>query len=269
MRETALRFAAGLLGFLCVHQAAEAQPVMSRCLAVAQDAARVVPAAFIQAQQLQADQVSITYVGHSTFLIESPAGTRIATDYNGFAGQGVVPDVVTMNHAHDSHYTEFPDSRITHVLRGWKEGSYAEHNLTVNDVFIRNVPTNIRSWAGGTEEFGNSVFIFEVSGLCIGHLGHLHHELTDQQLGQIGQLDIVFVPVDGTYTLDHTGMRAVLKQLQARMIIPMHYFSTAGLARFVASLGRDWPSRVNAGPSIVMSQATMPKTPELLILPPY
>ena len=265
-----LRLAAGLaaiIGTLVFGHAALAQPVMSRCLAVANNAARFVPAAYVSTQ-LETGQVRITYEGHSTYLIESPAGVRVATDYNGYAGQGVIPDVVTMNHAHTSHYTDFPDPRIKHVLRGWKEGSYAEYNLTVNDVFIRNVPTNIRSWAGGTEEFGNSIFIFEVAGLCIGHLGHLHHELTDQQLHQIGQLDIVMVPVDGTYTLDHAGMREVLKQLQARVVLPMHYFSAEGLARFVANLGKDWLSRVNEGPSIVLSQATMPQAPEMLILPP-
>ena len=71
--------------------------------------------------------------------------------------------------------------RIKHVLRGWNpNGGAANHDLTVGDVKIRNVPTNIRSWAGGTEIDGNSIFIFEVAGLCIGHLGHLHHELTAQ-----------------------------------------------------------------------------------------
>jgi L-ascorbate metabolism protein UlaG (beta-lactamase superfamily) len=264
----ATRLAGLVLAALITIAGAEAQPVMSRCLAVADSAASAIPAAYT-VTQLEANQVSITYVGHSTFLIESPLGTRIATDYNGYAGSGVVPDVVTMNHAHETHFTDTPDPRIRHVLRGWKEGGYAAHNLTVNDVFIRNVPTNIRSRMGGTEEFGNSVFIFEMSGLCIGHLGHLHHELTDQQLGQIGQLDIVFVPVDGTYTLDHAGMRDVLKELQARVIIPMHYFSAGGLAGFVQSLGEDWPSRVHEGPRIVLSQANMPASPQVVVLPPF
>ena len=63
---------------------------------------------------------------------------------------------------------------------------------------MRNVPTNIRNWIdGGTERHGNSIFIFEMAKLCIGHLGHLHHTLNQQQLDEIGRLDVVFAPVDG------------------------------------------------------------------------
>ena len=63
---------------------------------------------------------------------------------------------------------------------------------------MRNVPTNIRDYAGGTERHGNSIFIFEMANLCIAHLGHLHHTLNQQQLNEIGRVDIVLVPVDGT-----------------------------------------------------------------------
>ena len=56
---------------------------------------------------------------------------------------------------------------------------------------MRNVPTNIRTLDGGTERHGNSIFIFEVANLCIAHLGHLHHTLTQQQLNEIGRVDVV------------------------------------------------------------------------------
>jgi hypothetical protein len=66
------------------------------------------PAAFRLAA-LDADQVRITYVGHATFLIESPQLVRIATDYNDYVRPTVLPDIITMNHAHDTHYTDHPD----------------------------------------------------------------------------------------------------------------------------------------------------------------
>lgn len=75
---------------------------------------------------------------------------------------------------------------------------------------IHNIATNIRDWNGGTINNGNSIFIFEIAGLCIGHLGHLHHTLTAEQLQAIGQLDVVMVPVDGGYTMDIGGMIEVL-----------------------------------------------------------
>ena len=75
---------------------------------------------------------------------------------------------------------------------------------------IHNIATNIRDWNGGTINNGNSIFIFEIAGLCIGHLGHLHHTLPPEQLQTIGQLDVVMVPVDGGYTMDIGGMIEVL-----------------------------------------------------------
>ncbi len=100
---------------------------------------------------------------------------------------------------------------------------------------IRNVVTNIRAGGfgdfGGTVYDGNSIFIFEVGELCIGHLGHLHHTLEPAHLRAIGRLDVVLAPVDGGYTLDQEGMMEVLKMLQARLVIPMHFFGPSTLAR--------------------------------------
>ena len=110
----------------------------------------------------------------------------------------------------------------------------ARHDVQVRDVRVRNVPTNIRNWFdGGTERHGNSIFIFEMAQLCIGHLGHLHHTLNQQQLDEIGRLDVVFVPVDGSMTLDSDGMMEVLQSLKAPLMIPMHFFSRYTLHRFL------------------------------------
>ena len=75
----------------------------------------------------KADEVAITYAGHSTYYIDSPGGVRIATDYSGVYRVGRLPDVVTMNRAHSTHYTLFPDSRIPHVLHGWNDDGHL-HN---------------------------------------------------------------------------------------------------------------------------------------------
>src|SRR5664279_2318159 len=80
----------------------------------------VQPVAFRLAA-LERDQVRISYIGHSTFLIESPQLVRIATDYNDYVSLPLPPDIVTMNHAHSTHYTDHPDAGIKHVLRGWAE----------------------------------------------------------------------------------------------------------------------------------------------------
>jgi L-ascorbate metabolism protein UlaG (beta-lactamase superfamily) len=209
-------------------QAPNAKPEMAEnCPGlVALDRPRIIPAAFRLAQ-LKFDQVRITYIGHSTFLIESPQLARIATDYNDYVRPPVLPDIVTMNRAHSTHYTDHPESGIVHVLRGWAEerGKPVQHDVSYKDVRVRNVPTNIRDWGGGTERHGNSIFVFEIANMCIAHLGHLHHTLTQQQLNDIGRIDAVLVPVDGSYTLDIDGMIEVVEGLKAPLIIPMHYFS--------------------------------------------
>src|SRR6187200_3498178 len=93
---------------------------------------------------LAADQVRLTYAGHSTFVIESPQSVRIATDYNDYV-QVPLPTIATMNRAHDTHFSEHPKPTIPHVLRGWNvNGGPARHDLQVQDVRVRNVPTNIR-----------------------------------------------------------------------------------------------------------------------------
>ena len=139
--------------------------------------------------------------------------------------------------------------------------------MTVADVRVRNVQTNIRDWSGGSIAYGNSIFIFEIAGLCIGHLGHLHHTLTDQQIAQIGQLDVVMVPVDGSYTMDTAGMVEVLKALRARLILPMHYFNPYTLNRFLDRIRNDCPVETAKEPTIVVSQATLPSGPKVLVLP--
>jgi L-ascorbate metabolism protein UlaG (beta-lactamase superfamily) len=242
------------------------------------DKPRVIPAGFFPGSfspgefslaALGGDQARITYIGHSTFLIESPRLVRIATDYNDYVKPPVLPDIVTMNHAHSSHYTDRPDPAIKYVLRGWGPSPEepARHDITYEDVRVRNVPTNIRDWGGGTERHGNSIFIFEMAQMCIAHLGHLHHTLTQQQLNEMGRVDIVLAPVDGSYTLDLDGMVEVLKSLKPQLVIPMHYFSAFTLDRFLSRMRQEWDVEIGETPSIVVSKTTLPAKPKVLALP--
>jgi L-ascorbate metabolism protein UlaG (beta-lactamase superfamily) len=234
---------------------------------VAQGLPRAIPAA-LRLTSLAADQVRITYIGHSTFLIESPQLVRIATDYNDYVKPPLLPDIITMNHAHPTHYTDNPDPGIKFVLRGWAaDEKPARIDMTYKDVRVRNVPTNIRSWGGGTERHGNSIFIFETANLCIAHLGHLHHTLNQQQLDEIGRIDVVMVPVDGSMTLDLEGMVEVITALKAPLVIPMHYFSSFTLQTFLDRLGKQFEVAFNETPSIVVSKTTLPAKPKVLVLP--
>jgi L-ascorbate metabolism protein UlaG (beta-lactamase superfamily) len=223
----------------------------------------------IRRVQLAKDEVRLTFVGHATFLIETPGGVRIATDYNDYLRPRTTPDIATMNKAHSTHNSRSPDPAIRHVLPGWDTSGRgaAKHDLTVGDVRVRNVPTNIRSFDGGTDFDGNSIFVFEIGELCIAHLGHLHHPLEPGHLRALGRVDIVLFPVDGSYTLDQTGMLEVLKSIQARVMIPMHFFGGGTLARFLSRSEGLWPVERRDEPTITLSKATLPARQTMIVLP--
>lgn len=211
----------------------------------------------------------ITFIGHATFLIETPQGATAATDYNDYIRPPVRPDIITMNYAHSTHFTDSPEPGITHVLRGWTHnGKLARHNVQFKDLRVRNVPTNLRNYGNsGTEYDGNSIFIFDVADLCIAHLGHLHHKLTPGHLADIGKIDVLFVPVDGGFTLNIFDMQEVIAQLQAPLVIPMHYFSESTLERFLVRMRDSHEIKLNDLSSLVVSRPTLPKQRTLLVLP--
>jgi L-ascorbate metabolism protein UlaG (beta-lactamase superfamily) len=263
------RFIVALVVAVLAAGAARAQdrPPPSQCLAVAEALPR---ATFVSLRGAAAEkgEVTITYAGHSTYVIETPGNVTIATDFSGAYTAGKLPDVVTMNRAHSTHYTLNPDPRIAHVLHGWRDdGGPARHRLAVGDVLIRNVPTDIRSYRfeAAMQKDGNSIFIFEVAGLCIGHLGHLHHRLDDSHYAAIGRLDIVMVPIDGALTLSLDGMSEITRRLRASIVLPMHRFGTP-LADFVRRMDGQFAIDMRPERAFTVSVDTLPKNPTIVIL---
>jgi len=260
---------AAFLGWLVI-PAAPQTPLRSECLAMASAPPRAMPVSFRRAAA-KPEEVAITYVGHSTYYIDTPAGVRIATDFNGAYRTGRLPDIVTMNRAHSTHYTLFPDPKIKHVLQGWGENGQPAHiGLRVDDVYIRNVTTDIRRYYGegsGGEMIrdGNSIFIFEVAGLCIGHLGHLHHKLDETHFAAIGRLDIVMVPIDGTYTMSLDGVSDITRRLRSSVVLPMHRFATP-LEEFMRLIGQQFAIDQRSERTLKISRDTLPSTPTVIIL---
>lgn len=219
---------------------------------------------------LPADTVRINYIDHASFLIQTTGGLNAVTDFTGFIGNvDLIPDIVTMNHAHSTHWTSAPDPAIPHVLRGWGEvfGEGVDHYLDLGEMLVRNVPTDIRSFRG-VEARGNSIFIFEVAGLCIGHLGHLHQEPSPEQYAAIGRLDVVMAPVDGGLTLDLPTMMRVVGRLRSSVVIPMHWFGDGTLRAFVDGMSTQF-AVIDAGESsLELSLANLPRQPTIVVLRP-
>ncbi len=222
-------------------------------------------------EPVPAHSVRLTYISHASFLLQTAGGLNAVTDYTGFLGAtNLVPDVVTMNHAHDTHWTATPDPAIAHVLRGWGPfGEGISHHLDLGEMLVRNVSTDIRSpWGGGVEEQGNSIFVFEVGGLCIGHLGHLHHVPNDAQFAALGRLDVVMAPVDGGMTLPLAEMIEVLQRLKSSVVIPMHWFSGFALQAFVEGMAGEFDIDRRDSSDIIVSLRTLPSRPTVVVLRP-
>ncbi|MFM7334489.1 MAG: MBL fold metallo-hydrolase [Tabrizicola sp.] len=243
--------------------------IPSHCIAVAANTPQVVPVALEEG--LEKDSVLIRYIDHASFAIVTADGTVAVTDYTGYLGTAdLVPDVITMNNAHSTHWTAAPDPRIPHVLKGWPEdGKPAEHRLDLGSMLVRNVTTDTRGPFGeGARRDGNSIFIFEAGGLCIGHLGHLHQIPSDEQYAAIGRLDVVMVPVDGGYTMRLEDMAGVVKRLRSSVVIPMHWFSQDSLQAFLAEMSSEFSVVETGGAQISLSLDDLPSPPTIMVLEP-
>jgi L-ascorbate metabolism protein UlaG (beta-lactamase superfamily) len=137
--------------------------------------------------------------------------------------------------------------------------------VTEGDLHVRNVPTNVREY-GGTRYNGNSIFVFEIADLCIAHLGHLHHTLTDVHLGELGYIDVLLVPADGSFTMAQELMVEVIGQIAPTVVIPMHYFSPHTLARFISLIEDSYQPLYSDTPTVTLSSLKLPYH-KVLVLP--
>jgi L-ascorbate metabolism protein UlaG (beta-lactamase superfamily) len=220
---------------------------------------------------LSRDTVELSFLGHSSFLIRTPQNVTVVTDYNGVNRAPFAPDIVTMNHAHSSHYTDFVEPGVKHILRGWATPpkGYPRHNLMLRDLRVRNVATDIRDYSGGTEYAGNSIFIFEVGDLCLAHFGHLHHDLDADRLGRMGQIDVAMVPVDGSMTLPHEDMANAVGKVGPKMVVPMHAFGAYSLQRFTGLMqDRGYAVRRVDGPRFTITRPML-KQKTVLVFPEH
>lgn len=251
--------------------AAQETRTPSHCIALAND---IDGAQFIHRASYNDDvapeTVRIHYIAHASFLIRTAGGLNMVTDFTGFTGSApMIPDVVTMNHAHETHWTANPDPAIPHVLPGWGEfGKGIDHRLDLGEVLVRNVSTDIRSQWSGVETKGNSIFIFEAAGLCIGHLGHLHHEPNDEQYAAIGRLDVVMAAVDGGSTIDLPTMMRIIDRLRSSIVIPMHWFGEFTLNAFLDGMRDTFQVVDVGGPALDVSLDRLPSRPTIMVLRP-
>lgn len=165
----------------------------------------------------------LKWFGHACFLITSENGTRVLTDpfdeKVGYPLPEAEADIVTTSHSHYDHNN-------VGIVRGAfqhldKPGAYL-----ANGIEIKGIST-FHDADSGAKRGENTVFVFKIDGIRLCHCGDLGHALTPGQVEEIGEVDILLVPVGGVYTVDAAGAAEVMRQLKPAITIPMHYKTKA------------------------------------------
>ncbi len=165
--------------------------------------------------------MNIRWLGHATFMISSDDGTRIITDpytTGGKLSYGEIQetaDIVTVSHGHGDHNN-------AGAVRGNPTIVDQAGITEVKGIKFQGVPT-AHDDAGGAQRGNNISFCFEVDGIRVCHLGDLGHMLDDKQAAELGQIDILLIPVGGYYTIDAQVASQVADKLAPKLVIPMHF----------------------------------------------
>jgi len=240
------------------------------CPGLSVDSGPLLHRASVQRSTVAAQHVALTFLGHASYLIETPGGIAAVTDYNGINIPAFTPDLITMNNAHTTHYVTNPPAAIGMVLRGWDPaGGLPFHDVKLGDLRVRNLSTNTREspyGGGGTRRYGNSIFVFEVEGICIAHTSHLHHQLTPEDIEDLGKIDVLILPVDGTWTLPLDDALELVEKIRPAFLVPTHYIGPWALEKFLTAVGDRYPKRRHASAKIALSRPDLPQATEILVL---
>lgn len=171
----------------------------------------------------------ITCIGHAEFLLELENGMRIVTDpYDascGYPVPQVKANAVLVSHGHHDHCAVENLQGVEQVI-----DTDGTHTLAT-DVKVTAVPC-FHDEAEGSKRGSNLMFLLEAEGLRVAHLGDLGHLPTREQAAALAPVDVLMLPVGGFYTIDAHAAKETARMLQARVILPMHYRTTANA---------DWP----------------------------
>lgn len=163
--------------------------------------------------------MDITYLGHSSFKIKAK-NTAVVTDpfdskFVGIKFPGTEADIVTVSHNHADHNQSALVKGVKKIIDG--PGEYE-----VMGISILGFPS-FHDPKSGELRGKNTIFVYEIEGLRLAHLGDLGESLTDEQVSRMGNIDILFVPVGGEYTIGPKEAVEIVGKIDPYYIIPMHY----------------------------------------------
>lgn len=212
--------------------------------------------------------MKIKWNGHASFTITASDGTVLVTDPYDPSGYGGVlkydqvrdrADGALVSHNHADHNYVKGLSGSPKIIKG--DGQ-------VREIKIKGISTH-HDESGGSQRGNNVVFSFAVDGIKICFMGDIGHQLSQKHIEAIGPIDLLLLPVGGTYTVDADGAASVAKALGPRLIIPMHFKTTkcnlpiAGVDGFLSKM--KGVKQLNRS-EIDISAQNMPETQEVWVL---
>jgi L-ascorbate metabolism protein UlaG (beta-lactamase superfamily) len=215
--------------------------------------------------------MKVKWLGHACFLLTSDSGLRIITDpyTTGVFGLEYAPpaetaDVVTVSHDHADHNNVAAVKGNPQVVQG--VGSHEAKGVRFNGV------ATAHDESSGKERGTNTIFCFALDGINVCHLGDLGHDLSDQTVADIGDVDVLLIPVGGNFTIDAPVANGICRKLAPRVIIPMHFknarcpsFPVAGVEDFTRERQQ---VKTIAGSEIELKKERLPSGAETIVLKP-
>ena len=207
----------------------------------------------------------VRWLGQASFSITAADGTTVRTDpfdeSLGLSISRAPADVVTVSHDHFDHNATYLVPGDPKVVSG--PGTHEAAGVTFLGVGAYH------DEEGGAKRGENVIFRFEIDGVAVCHLGDLGHTLTDEQAGALGEVDVLLIPVGGTYTIDAAGADAVISQLKPRIVVPMHY-KLAGMELPIAGIEKflEGKSNIRRETELNVTADSLPDEQEIVVLSP-
>ena len=208
--------------------------------------------------------MDVNWLGHSCFRIRGKQTVIITDPYPPDLGYSLgkpTADIVTVSHQHPSHsYVQGVSGEPRLVTR---PGEYE-----IGGVLIIGIPT-FHDAVGGRNRGKNNVYLMEVDGVSICHLGDLGHVLTAEQVEGIDDVDVLLLPVGGVSTINAAMAAEVIRQLEPKVVVPMHY-KTSVLSRelkpveeFLKEMGIE---QINSQPKLSLTPSSLPASTQVFLL---
>lgn len=163
--------------------------------------------------------MEITYLGHSSFRIKTKNASVVTDPFDpkivGLKYSGIEGEIVTISHGHLDH-SEFA------MVGGTKKVINGPGEYEISGVSIIGYPS-FHDNKKGEERGKNTIYVYEVGGLRIAHLGDLGHTLSDDMINEMGAIDVLMIPVGGTYTIGPKEAVEIVGKISPNFVLPMHY----------------------------------------------